>query len=70
MDERLQAMQTEVLEAKPDHRRDRLRGDALPMARGIDDIANGRSFIADVAIVIVDQAETAISRFIGDRPKL
>jgi hypothetical protein len=69
MDERLQAMQTEFFEAKSEHRRDRFRGDALPTVCGIDDIANGRAFIADVAIMIVDQTETVIGSFMGNRPK-
>jgi hypothetical protein len=62
-------MQTEVLETKSEHRRNCLGGDALPTVCGIDDITNRYPFIADAAIVIVDQAETMIGCFIGDRPK-
>src|ERR1700722_15052363 len=69
MNECLQAMQTEVLKAEPDHRRDRLSCEALLTMCGIDHVTDGHPLIADVAIVIIDETETEIGRFVGDRPK-
>jgi len=48
MDESLDAMQAEFAEAEFKHRRDCLGTNTLPLARWIDDTANGRALTPDV----------------------
>jgi hypothetical protein len=69
MDEGLRAMQAEFAKAEVEHRRDCLDGDALPVAGGVDDIANAHALTADVAVVVVDEAKAAIGFGIGYRPE-
>ena len=69
MDESLRAMEAEVAEAEFEHGRNGLAAESLPLARWIDDIANGHALTADVAVMIVDHAEAAIGPEVSHRPK-
>ena len=69
MDEGLHPVQAEFAKTEAEHRRDRLGRDALPLASGMDDIADGHALIADVAIMIVDKPKTTIGLRIGRCPE-
>src|SRR5271170_7009708 len=69
MYESLHAMEAEVAEAEFEHGRNGLAAESLPLARWIDDIANGHALTADVAVMVVDHAEAAIGPGVSHRPK-
>ncbi len=60
MDERLRTMQAEVPKAEVKHRRNRLGSDALSLAGGVDDVADAHTLIADVTVVVIDEANATI----------
>ena len=54
MHESLRAMQAEFAKAEVEHRRDRLGGDALPLASRVNQVADVHALTADVAVIVGD----------------